>query len=193
MVDLFLVYSFIRRLSTPFDEWTAYDLGIIDADGKILIKRKDLRRQEERKAFGVFDLMVLNLKKLLEKVPGGKTRLASYAAALFLLREWNHFTENSLLNESVSDAQLLKSLDFFILEHNSIIHMLDNDDNSINEDLNTFFEQRFKEEGMTAGSGAIAGIGVGAQGEPGITKAQQARYKSGNKKKKNLRDIIGIT
>ena len=31
--------------------------------------------------------MIANLKKLLAKVPGGRTRLASYAAALLLLRE----------------------------------------------------------------------------------------------------------
>ena len=41
VVDLFLVYQFIRRLATPFNKWKAYELGIIDDEGKVLIKRKD--------------------------------------------------------------------------------------------------------------------------------------------------------
>ena len=39
IVDLFLVFQFIKRLSTPFAEWKAYKLGIIDDSGKQLIKR----------------------------------------------------------------------------------------------------------------------------------------------------------
>ena len=35
----------------------------------------------------MFDRMIFNLKKLIEKIPGGKTRIASYAAALFLIKE----------------------------------------------------------------------------------------------------------
>jgi hypothetical protein len=103
VVDLFLVYSFIRKLVTPFDQWEAYKLDIIDEKGNILIKRKDFLKKSQRDAFGIFDLMILNIKKLLAKVPGGQTRLASYAAALFLIREWQHFSENSLLTEDVDD------------------------------------------------------------------------------------------
>ena len=82
IVDLFLVYQFIKRLATPFKEWEAYKLGIIDEKGNQLVKRKQFRKQKEHDAFGIFDLMITKLKKLLEKVPGGKTRIASYAAAL---------------------------------------------------------------------------------------------------------------
>ena len=84
VVDLFLVYQFIRRLTTPFNEWKAFQLGIIDERGKILKKRSTLSTIEERNAFRIFDVMILKLKKLLEKVPGGKSKLASYAAALYL-------------------------------------------------------------------------------------------------------------
>ena len=30
VVDLFLVYQFVRRLATPFEKWEAYKEGIID-------------------------------------------------------------------------------------------------------------------------------------------------------------------
>ena len=95
LVDLFMVYQFIKRLATPFSEWQAYKLGIIDERGNILKKRKDLNLVKERDAFGLFDVMILKLKRLIEKLPAGKTRLASYAAALYLIREGNNYTEET--------------------------------------------------------------------------------------------------
>ena len=86
VTDLVLVYQFLKRLTTPFDETKAFELGIIDERGK-RIKSKELKSTEEKNSYGYFDKLVFNLKKLLEKLPGGKTKLASYAAALFLIRE----------------------------------------------------------------------------------------------------------
>ncbi len=81
MIDLFLIYQFIRRLATPFKDWEAYKLGIIDENGKILKKRKDLLTVKERQAFGVFDLMILNLKNYLQRY-----QAAHHAWHLTLLR-----------------------------------------------------------------------------------------------------------
>lgn len=117
VVDLFLVYSFIRKLVTPFEKWEAYKLGIIDEKGNILIKRKDFLKKAQRDAFGIFDLMVLNLKKILAKVPGGSSRFASYAAALFLIKEWQHFSEDSLLTEDLDDDIIRESLKVFESEY----------------------------------------------------------------------------
>ena len=180
MLDLFLVYQFIRRLATPFREWEAYKLGIIDENGNVLRKRKDLDTQKERSAFGAYDVMVLNLKKLIEKVPGGKTRLASYAAALFLIREWNHFSKDSMLNESVSDNQILDSINHFFSDKSIIPHIPEYVKDNMKEDAPT----------VNVGSGNIAGLGVGPQGEPGLTKKQMDRYKKKNKPLKRFKDII---
>lgn len=188
IVDLFLVYQFVRRLATPFKEWDAYDLGIIDERGNILKSRKDLRMKKERDAFGVFDVLVLNLKRLLEKVPGGKSRLASYAAALYLIREWNHFSDETMLTEDTTDEQISESLDSFYDRYVNYIHLAEN----VNQ-KNKLFENKFSEDAPTVnvGSGAIAGLGVGPQGEPGLTPDQMKRYKKKNKKK-TVRDIIGV-
>jgi hypothetical protein len=192
IIDLFLVYSFIRRLATPFKEWEAYKLGIIDEDGNVLKKRKDLLTIKERDAFGVFDVMILNLKKLLAKVPGGSSRIASYAAALYLIREWNHFSDSSILTEETSDEEILESLDSFYDRYVNYIYEM-NDVNQKSE-LDRLFEQKVLEDAPTvnAGSGNIAGIGVGPQGEPGLTKKQSDRYKRRNLPGKRLRDILGM-
>ena len=67
IVDLFLVFNFIKRLSTPFNKWDAYKLGIIDENGNQLIKRKDFTKRDQKDAFGLFDIMIMKLKRLLEK------------------------------------------------------------------------------------------------------------------------------
>ena len=96
VMDLFLVYQFVKRLSTPWDKTEAFKLGLIDAKGK---KLKTAETPEEKKALGYYDKLVYNLKRLLEKLPGGKTRLGSFAAAAFLMKEHNEreYTEEELL------------------------------------------------------------------------------------------------
>jgi hypothetical protein len=85
VVDAYLVYSFIRRLVTPFNKYPAFTAGLIDEKGNFLKDRKNFS-PDERKALPLFDIMIINLKKLIAKVPFGKTRVATIAAALMLLR-----------------------------------------------------------------------------------------------------------
>jgi hypothetical protein len=142
ILDIFLTYQFLKKLTTPFDQWEAYKLGIIDENGKVLRKRRTLGTLEDRAAWGYFDIMVANLKKLIMKLPGGKTRIATFAAALLLLREEKG---------SIKSKQLLEE--------------------KFNEYL-ALTEAKMNEEGEgglpanNVGSGKVAGLGVGAQGEP---------------------------
>ena len=85
--NIYFVYQFLKKLVTPFEKTEAFKLGIIDKDGKILKKRRDLETKEEKSAYNLSDTLVWNLKKILGKIPLGKTRLASYAAALYLIKE----------------------------------------------------------------------------------------------------------
>jgi hypothetical protein len=145
-IDLFLTYHFLKRLSTPFEEWDAYKLKIIDAEGNVLRKAKTLTKPEEISAWGYFDRLVANLKKLLAKVPGGKTKIASYAAALLLIKE--HKNPRDIDDD---ELQVLVE-DLFNMEYSRFIAE--------------------EGEGITnnVGSGRVAGLGVGAQGEPPKTK-----------------------
>ena len=84
--NIIVAYQFIKILTTPWEEQKAYELGIIDETGKV-IKKKEDRTTEDKNAFTVFHVLIFNIKKLMEKFPFGKSRLASFAAALFLLKE----------------------------------------------------------------------------------------------------------
>ena len=95
-VDLFLTYKFIRLLVTPWKKTEAFDAGVIDAKGKLLVKVKD-QTNAQAKTYTVFHRLVFNLKRILEKVPFGKTKIASYAAALFLLKEETGMAEEDIL------------------------------------------------------------------------------------------------
>ncbi len=87
VVDTYMAYQFAKRLATPFVEWEAYKRGIIDERGKVLRPRKTLVSREDKDAWRYFDTLVANLKKILEKIPLGRKRIVSIAAALLLLRE----------------------------------------------------------------------------------------------------------
>jgi len=170
VVDLFLVYSFIRKLVTPFEKWDAYEEGIIDEKGNVLISRKDYSKNSQKKAFGIFDQMVLNVKKLLAKLPGGQTKLASYAAALWLIREEQRIHATNYLTEESVELDLGAALDRFIDENGSVIaEAAKLEDAPVNN----------------VGGGNIAGAGVGLNGEPGVSK------KNVKKHKKRIRDIMG--
>ena len=186
IVDLFLVYQFIRRLSTPFKEWDAYKLGIIDETGKQLIKRKDFTKRDQKNAFGIFDIMITKLKRLLEKVPGGKTRIGSYAAALYLIKEQSEIEKQDIqLIEDLSESSLEEKL-------NQYIEYVQRS----NEDIDQLFEKAFEEDAPAnnVGGGNVAGLGVGAQGEPGITPKAARKYKRKNQEKalKRFKDSAGI-
>ena len=86
-VDFFVAYKFIKILTQEFKDTDAFKLGIIDEKGNILKHRKDLSTGKEKAAYTIFHTLIWNVKKLLSKVPGLKSKLGGYATALFLLKE----------------------------------------------------------------------------------------------------------
>lgn len=83
VVDVYVLYQIIKRISTPFDETDAFKLGLIDKSGKSL---KKAASPEEKKAMTYFDRFVFNIKRALSKV-GLDSKAGVYAGALFLLKE----------------------------------------------------------------------------------------------------------
>ena len=110
LVDLYIVYRILRKLTTPFDQWEAYKEGVIDAEGNIVIKPDDRTTLAQKDSLTTLDTLILNLKKILGKLPFGKTKLASYGAALFLIKEEKNLTEENLKEKFVAymNSQELK-------------------------------------------------------------------------------------
>ena len=92
-IDLFVSYRFLKLLTTPFDKTEAFKLGIIDKNGHIILKNKsekpevELSTTKQKNAYTILHKLVFNIKKLFNKVPGLRTKVGTYAAALFLLKD----------------------------------------------------------------------------------------------------------
>jgi hypothetical protein len=109
-IDLFVTYRFLKLLTTPFDKQDAYKLGIIDKDGNrkigkpipgIKVSKPDpLETSEEKAAYTILHKLIFNIKKLFNKVPGLRTKVGTYAAALFLLKD--------TFKESVDDPDMFE-------------------------------------------------------------------------------------
>jgi hypothetical protein len=154
-------------LTTPFEETEAYRLGIIDAQGKVLKKEKDLNTAEETDAYTLLNRMVFRLKRILNKVPFENKRFLSFAAALALVRE-NVYVEDDMLEEMLLVTMEEDSVkeEAVLLESNGFVS------------FKSFINEDGAVGGMianVAGAGKIAGLGIGPEGEPGIKKKTKKR------------------
>ena len=83
--DLYFVFRFLRLLTMDWKKTDAYKFKIIDSKGKALRKSADLTSTKEKASYTMLHRMVFKIRRLMEKIPGG--RFVNYAAALFLLKE----------------------------------------------------------------------------------------------------------
>jgi len=122
--DLVYTFRFLRLLTTSFEDTEAFKLGIIDKDGKrqksfTLDNMED--RDNYRNYYTPFHRLVFNIKKIMAKAPGGGSKLASYAAALFLLKEKFSMPQGKILEAlDVLDIDetdfLTEHSEWFVLE-----------------------------------------------------------------------------
>lgn len=166
-VDNATVYRFIKKLSTPFNKWRAFKHGIIDADGNILKSRNDLTTRNERDSFTNFDLLVLNMKKTISKLPGGQSRMASYAAALYLIKEHDLLENDTDINEDIIEP-VIEGMSHYFEEIN---------ENLMNEDVPT----------NHTSTSAIAGLGSDTHSDAilfKISRVSAKKHKSKTDKQK---------
>ena len=132
-IDLFVTYRFLRLLTTPFEKTDAYKLGIIDKKGNRIRKPKstqpavELATSELKNSYTILHKLVFNIKKLFSKVPGLRTKVGTYAAALFLLKD--------TFKEHVEDPDMFEKEFVKYLKENDIEF-----DNEISEDVIGFGE-----------------------------------------------------
>ena len=92
-VDLFVTYRFIKLLTTPFNKTDAYKYGIIDDKGNRIREDNSTRVKVElttstlKNSYTILHKLVFNIKKIFSKLPLLKSKIGTYAAALFLLKD----------------------------------------------------------------------------------------------------------
>jgi len=91
-IEILTAYRLLKQISKPWEEWEAYKLGLIDKNGK---KIRNSKTDEEQKAMSLMKTLAANLKRVVQKV-GGKSKMASLAAAMWLLREHLNLTDETI-------------------------------------------------------------------------------------------------
>jgi len=132
-IDLFVTYRFLRLLTTPFKDTDAYKLGVIDDKGNRIRQPKstkpavELATSELKNSYTILHKLVFNVKKLFNKVPGLRTKVGTYAAALFLLKD--------TFKEHVEDPDMFEKEFMKYLKENNVEL-----DNEISEEVIGFGE-----------------------------------------------------
>ena len=132
-IDLFVTYRFLKLLTTPFEKMDAYKFGIIDEKGNRIKKPSstkpavELATSELKNSYTILHKLVFNIKKIFGKVPGLRTKVGTYAAALFLLKD--------TFRESVDDPDMFEKEFMKYLKENNVEF-----DDSISEEVIGFGE-----------------------------------------------------
>ena len=124
--DLAYTFRFIRLLVMDWKNWDAYKEGLIDEDGK-RIKSVKMDTDAKKSSYTPFIRLAANIKRLISKIPGGGTKLGSFAAGLFLIKENYNLKDKDLKN--ILEKCGVDSLDFlaearmnwFVLEDKELI------------------------------------------------------------------------
>ena len=104
IVDTDITYRIVTTLVKPWKEQEAYEYGIINEKGKVLRRYRELKDRKEKESYTVLIRFIFNLKRMMEKIPGGKSKIGSYAvAALVFLREDAQNLKDEELQKLISE------------------------------------------------------------------------------------------
>ena len=107
--DLVYTFRFIRMMVMDWKSWDAYKEGVIDENGK-RIKSVKLDTDAKKNSYTPFIRLAANIKRLVSKIPGGGSKLGSFASALFLIKEQYGLNDDDL--RSILQKVDLDSFDF---------------------------------------------------------------------------------
>ena len=123
-IDTVITFRVLKLLTMKWTDHEAFDMGIIDKKGK-RNKEVSIDTKKKKEAYTFLHRLVFNLKRLIELLPGGKSRLGSYASALFLIKEHTGLTGSQLDKEIFKYLQEANLLGENLLEEFSPITKLE--------------------------------------------------------------------
>ena len=122
IIDALIAYRLLKLLVTPFKKTKAYQLGIVDDKGKVLIKSKEFsksfpsnKQQDAKKAYTLLIRFVFNLKRILSKVGIRGPLGSAAAAAVAFFREQNDY--NPIIEKQVYKHIKEQGFEFDISEN----------------------------------------------------------------------------
>jgi hypothetical protein len=165
IVDNLIAYKVLKMLVTNFTDTEAFKLGIIDAKGKNIRKANTLQTSDERDAYTFLNRLVFNMKKIINRLPGGENKTKSLVAALWLVKE-------TYESGSRSTAMMQEKFD-------KLITMMDNKVSLVEEEL---LVKKFLSEEGEGGSMNVTGVAVSTD-QPKIDKKNIKKFQLMAKRK----------
>jgi hypothetical protein len=95
-VDTIITYRILKKLVQPIVQTDAYKLGIIDKAGNQIKKDSELNTPELRDAWTMLDRLVFRVRRIMNRQPLEKNRLANLTTALTLVKE-HHADEHEYM------------------------------------------------------------------------------------------------
>ena len=116
-VDNVLAYRILSMLVKNFKDTQAYKLGLIDDKGKNI---KKPQTSKEKDAYTYLHKLVFNMKKIINRLPGGESKLKSVVTALFLIKEY--YESGSRTTSLMEDRyKSLLEMDVSLLEEEMLV------------------------------------------------------------------------
>lgn len=184
-VDLYLTMTFLQRFVLPFTAWPAFQLGIIDKNGKVLKKRTTLTTQAEKDAWGYYDIMICNLKKIFaRRLPQYTPQIQGPAQAM----PRNISKQPTQAGVTTIPLSTIAGSFFLFKEHIEDPEDIEEIEKRIGPYIDYVKELMEDAPVNNVGGGQIAGVGIGIAGEPPI---RNSKYKSTNlKRRKKLHSYL---
>jgi hypothetical protein len=182
VVDINTAHRFLKNLVRPYRAWAAYREGVINDEGKIIVPREK-RNRKQLDSFGYFDIIALNLKKLLGKISGGKSAIATYTAAAMLLKDLDYVPSLKYI-VGPSDDLVNEELDMDLLRIDFERTM---------EEVELMFEEMIEEDGEAPTNNVSGGKIAGAIGDPPVKPKNKYKAQNEIDGKAIARRILGLS
>ena len=91
--DTIYALRFLRLLTMPWEKTAAFKVGVVDENGKRLKKPET---SEEKAGYTIFHRLVFNIRRMMAKIPLGKSTIARYLAAFWLIKEKTDLTDTDI-------------------------------------------------------------------------------------------------
>jgi hypothetical protein len=164
LIDNLIAARLLYMLVTPFEKTEAFKLGIVDANGKVLRPASTLKTDNEKDAYNYLTRLVFNVKRLINKLPGGENNLKNLTAAYFMVKE-KYEGRSSYINERQFNA-LVDRLDRVTL---------------VEEQLAVEKALALQEEGEGGTPANVTGAGVSTD-KPVVKKKDIKKYQKMNRR-----------
>lgn len=162
IVDNMIALRILKMLVTPFTDTAAFHLGIIDAQGKPIRKVASLNTTAEQDAYTYLNRLVFSMKRIINRLPGGESKIKSLVAALWLVKEYYETGNRS--------TSLMQE------KFDNMVKMMDNHVVLCEEEI--IVKKFLEEEGE--GAPPTNNTSGACVNEPKISKKEADKYKKGN-------------